>query len=445
MKVRSQLKPLLQVLIGPSFRPLWATTGLLVMALAFQGANILWFGVYGGAPVFLVLMLLAGAFLYRYTGQGPLTIRQESNGAKVLQPLPVTLFLLGFGAAALMTYFIAQAFPMDPYSGDIIPTISIYVQRFLDGEQVYTPIAIGKNVYEAGYLPLIWLPYVPAAMLGIDFRLMALVVFAIGLGVVLYRLVWQSALSVRVKAVLTALPWLLYLIFLDVARADVGYTLEPMSYGYHLMFWAFSWHRRPVVKAGGLLLLLLSRYALLLWVPLYLLIVWRAFGWKHVLQVLAWMLIIGGGLYMFFLGHDPLVVVRSQQTYVMSALQEWAPDRIWHGSSLPYHLGRGRGFACWYYSWGGGDLLSRVEALRQTHLALLAVALLAMAVAVFRVPKHKLFAAMQASVVVYLAIFLLWLQVPYGYLFGNLTWWLFAALLAAMLHRFAPPRIASHL
>ncbi|MBX3101915.1 MAG: hypothetical protein KF690_05360 [Bacteroidetes bacterium] len=408
------------------FRPVMLLLGV-VLLVAFQGKNILWFGPYGGGPVFLLLSLGLGWALYRWWPQeAPVSTRAG------IHPLLWGVLGLGLLACAVKTHLIAQAFPLDPYSGDIIPTLKIYTGRFLQGDRVYSPIAIGKHVYEAGYPPLMWLPFVPAEWLGLDYRLMALLVFALGLGVVQYRVIWRSQLPLRLQLTLTFVPWVLYYIFLEVATADVGYSIEPMSYGFHLLFFAFCWHRKPGVKAAVVILLLLSRYMLVLWVPLYALIVVRYWGWRHAAQVLGWALALGLLFLALFMWHDPAVLLRSQQSYVQSALDEWAPDRIWDASGLPYHIGRGRGLAVYAYRWGGGDLLQRVELMRMLQLGLLLAVIVSFGIMALRVPRQRLHALLVASAVVYLAVFLDFLQVPYGYLHGNLTWWGLAAYLVVL-------------
>jgi hypothetical protein len=297
--------------------------------------------------------------------------------------------------------------------------LQVYVSRFLAGEQVYTPFTRELGYQGTpGYLPLQWLPYVPAQLLGLDYRWLAFGVFALGTAAYNWRLAKQEWQPVALlwKAVL---PPLLLMAILLTDPGTLGLTVETLVYGYYFIFMASLFSRSWVGQALGLLLCLLSRYALVLWVPLYLLLLYFRGQRRQALLVGAGVLAGIGLLYVLpFLSQDWGMFMRVQGEYSQLAVGEWRHlEPLAETGDKPYHLYKGLGMAAYFYAWAPGTLLDRVLLLKNFHFFFSGLAVVAAGVIFFRSRQkidHRLFALI--SLKLYLATFYHFIQVPYLYL-----------------------------
>lgn len=122
------------------------------------------------------------------------------------------------------------------------------------------------------YLPATWFPFVLPEWLGFDYRWLAWAAL-LGLGAGGYLLVlllgprrcaWPATLLPA------AVPFLSIFSLLRTEESLVGQTVEGLIIGYYALLVAGILRRWGGPEALGLVLGLLSRYALVFWVPLYL-------------------------------------------------------------------------------------------------------------------------------------------------------------------------------
>jgi hypothetical protein len=293
------------------------------------------------------------------------------------------------------------------------------VSRFLAGEQVYTPFTRELGYQGTpGYLPLQWLPYVPAQLLGLDYRWLAfgdLLLATAGYNYWLLRQEKQGAVLL-LKALL---PPLLLLAILITDSSTLGLTVETLIYGYYFMLMATIFSRSPALQALGLLVCLLSRYALVLWVPLYLLLIFFQGSRRQAVWVAAGVVAGIGLIYVLpFLSQDWGMFMRVQQEYSQLAVGEWSHlEPLAETGDKPYHLFKGLGMAAWFYTWGQGPLLGRILLLKNFHFFFSGLVVVVAGTSYFR-SRHKidyrLFALI--SLKAYLATFYHFIQVPYLYL-----------------------------
>ncbi len=193
-----------------------------------------------------------------------------------------------------------------------------------------------------------------------------------------------------------------------------AYTLEPMIIGFYLITAACLLSSSTAVRAVGLLLPLLSRYSLVLWMPLYLAIVALRESRRRAFA-LAGLVAVGViALYVVpFFARDPSIFLRGQDYYVTAAVGEWTT----YEGVPEWKPHDGFGVALYVYSFMDGTIEERVQVMRLVHLVGSAVAVLALAAwhAVAR-PRidPRVFAVISLKVAV--GAFYLFVQVPYAYL-----------------------------
>ena len=306
------------------------------------------------------------------------------------------------------------------HTSDIIPALSIYTQRLLAGDKIYLPFdaEIGYPMFPT-YLPATWGPYLVPQALGFDYRWMSGLLLLMGIGA--YEIVLARRQLSKVSSfVLALLPFGLVYAVLRADSGIVGSSIEMMIVGYYFVLVAGILGPGRWLRILGLVLCLLSRFSLVLWVPLYLGLLWFRASKRE-----AW-LTVGGvavgvlALYVLpFLAQDWSLLARMQQTYThdytMAALSEW---HHLNSDGMPYHLYNGIGAAAFFYRFAPGDLLARISLLKQVQVILLLAATAGMALLYARQRglrmNYRLFAVLTLKV--YLAIFYAFVQVPYAYL-----------------------------
>lgn len=376
------------------------------------------FGPYLSPLAFYGSGLMLAMLCYRYFQAVPVVVN-TGPAVPVRRQVFIWVWNLGlWGWLALRLQKIIVAFPIQIERSDIIPALQVYVARFLAGEKIYTPFHELGYTGTPGYMPLQWLPYVPAQVLGLDYRWLAFGVLLLGMGAYTFRLLRQEKdlIPLLGKA---ALPALLLWAILVTDPSTLGLTVETLVYGYYLLLMASLFGRSPAWQILGLLLCLLSRYALVLWVPLYLLLLYFLGQRRQALLVAGG--VAAGVLLLYvlpFLLQDWGMFLRVQQEYTQLAVGEWMHlETAAETGDKPYHLFKGLGAAAWFYTWGKGTLAERVLLLKQFHFFFSALAVVGAGIFYFRSQvkiDYRLFALI--SLKIYLATFYHFIQVPYLYL-----------------------------
>lgn len=311
---------------------------------------------------------------------------------------------------------IVFAEPLNPRVSDIYPTVQVYVGRFLSGETVYTLIRDFGYDIVPNYLPLHWLPFVIPDVLGVDYRWMSFAVFGIGhfayahVLAQMRRPLFETGIKALIPGVLTLS------VIIGPERNMFAHTLEPMVIGFYYLAAAALLGRSVIARATALALPLLSRYTLILWLPLYLAIVaWRE-SWRRALLLAGLMALAVLAIYVVpFLVPDPSILARSQESYAHTAAGEW--QRFSGIPGRTYHIHNGLGFAVFIYELVPGTIPERIDVTRLIHVI---ASLLAVAVAgawyVLAKPRldHRVFAIISLKLCV--ATFYFFIQVPYAYL-----------------------------
>jgi hypothetical protein len=184
--------------------------------------------------------------------------------------LPAKFLILAVLAA--ISYFLCQnimdATPVRIENADMLPIIKVMGQRFLDGDinKVYSPIPEIWGGIQPIYLPALWLPFTASIFFHFDPRWIT--VTGIWLCVILICLpvVWKIKKRETVILGLTVMLLLCWFHFEETNNV-IRLTEEGVVFFYYsLMVYAIVSGRAWMIGAVAALCLL-SRYALIGWLP----------------------------------------------------------------------------------------------------------------------------------------------------------------------------------
>ncbi len=311
--------------------------------------------------------------------------------------------------------------PIDIHLSDILPTIQVMNQRLLEGTYPYALIQNFGYDLSPTYLPLMWMPFLPATIFHFDERWVAFVIWTIA-AIFTIRRAHTWGLRTEAKWLITALPFF-HFIFIEEGTDDTfGNTVEIMIAGFYMLFALQldkirAYLAGSPLKSGAMLaffiaLCLLSRYAFLLWLPLCFLVVWvenRKLALYTAAWVIAWVLVLFA---IPFLTKDPMIYFNGLKHYSSAALAGWSQV----GNYSPLY--DGLGIAGIFRDEYGGEMADRLAGLQrwQFIVSITAVGLCALLWWKKRAQLQHLPLFLLGSLKFYFAFFYGFIQMPYTYL-----------------------------
>jgi hypothetical protein len=151
---------------------------------------------------------------------------------------------------------------------DMLPIIQIMNERLLSGEAIYTIIPEVHGGMYPIYLPAMWLPFMPSVAFDFDPRWITTFFIIATLPLIFFS-------KKDAKRNLFTLAWL-YLAFILIKTTFISdnrivtMTEEGIVVGYYVFLSFALWKRNIWLISIGISLCLLSRYALVFWIPVYL-------------------------------------------------------------------------------------------------------------------------------------------------------------------------------
>lgn len=330
--------------------------------------------------------------------------------------LIASVIVAGITINALYLSRVFGEYEINAAKSDIIPCIQIMVNRITHNEFPYETISDWGYDLSPNYLPLTWLPFILAKVLNSDFRWIPFAVWC--LSIVLWAFFFlRKNPPLIYGALFSMLPFMVLLVFIRYEPDVFGYSIELLMAGYYLILSLSIVSRSNILRAIGIILCLLSRYSLLLWLPLYVMIVFFREAKRNIIIILSLtflaVLLI---YYVPFLSHDRTILGKGYSYYTTCALGEWNLSQ--DQGDKPYHLFRGVGFACYFYDFLHGSLKDRLRILQSVHLIISALSVLLLGFIYVKL-KHRIEYKLYLlfSLKVYLTLFYSFIQVPYIYLF----------------------------
>ena len=378
------------------------------------------FGMYKSPIVWMLsgfLVCFTAFFLIGFKKPMP----QKDEKAIKWQRALIVLGIFSFGTiwCGFRLDQVFQSFPVDAKASDIIPSLEMYVRRFLGGETVYRPLPFEGYSVDPTYLPLMWAPYSFSEILKIDYRWTAYIVFLIPIFIYNFKLIKSNA-SIPELIIKPLVPFIFLYSFTQNASGTLGYAVEMLPIGFYLILTLTIFHKNRYLMALGIVLCLLSRYAFTFWLPLYLLIYWVEKGFKNVFAVS--LSVVFGVLLLYvipFLSKDWTLISKGLNYYAKTAVGQWQTQPWQEPGAKPHHLSNGLSFAIYFYDYQPYTLEDRLKLNRKAHITACAFAAFLLGLGYLFFRKRGLNTKMYLLVGLkfYLIIFYGFFYVPFSYLY----------------------------
>lgn len=309
---------------------------------------------------------------------------------------------------------------IDRVGSDVIPQIMLFVKRFLNGTFPYLPMPFPemKYVLIPTYLPLQWMPYIPAEIFGFDYRFVALTICIISICIYLFYS-YKAFLPPILKYIIILLP-IFYLYQYTISNASgIKITVENNVASYYLLL-GIALFRKHIWGIGLMLLAcILSRYSLVLWLPLLGILGWhylekKAF-YKVVIIVLVGVLVLYGPYFLI----DPLLFKKGYEYYATASINEWT-IQTWQepDQKYPFHFNFGLGFAHYVYEYINGTVQYKIAFYQKLHIILCILTTSLLGIFSWRNRKYFDFSVLSiATLKIYLSVFYSFVVIPYSYLY----------------------------
>jgi hypothetical protein len=374
-------------------------------------------------PFFVVAVALSVAFAYRKVKSLPdVPGISVSRSRRYLFVCLSVLIFLGFSYSSMND--LSRIFASHPVSGtvvvtsDVIPTIIQIATKLADGEWPYSAVVFQGYAYpKPTYLPAFWAPFAIGVLMHFDVRYVSATAYVL---VSLLLLIW----SLRTRAqhhpmfllIAATLPLLLYNSAIQAAELEFAYTVEAIIAAYYLLFGLALSFGNPILIGLAVSLCLLSRFSLLLWLPLPVIAFLLAGERKKLMEIVTTSALSIALAYVIpFLSKDPGMLNSALNSYNMATIGEW--DNAKQGNM--WHLGNGLGFTGWFLElFPTMSAEKSVEAYKPIHFiaSILTTAILT----VFYIFRRRTIGDVKAyllfSLKIYLAVFYVFIQIPYHYL-----------------------------
>ncbi|HET6254415.1 MAG TPA: hypothetical protein VFE32_10090 [Puia sp.] len=283
-------------------RPVSLSSALLA-AFAVETLSSTWcLKLHSWIPVFSILYFLSGLAIAGLLLRLPeLRVPALAKSPWRNPAIQRSAILIGLTALAIYSWCLYwfDDMPIDITNADMLPIIKVMAERFLAGRHshVYDPIPTIWHGVQPIYLPAMWLPYVPSIALGIDMRWTAIagVLFAFGAFIFLYKPSGShgpisgspgpvsrshgpisgsqgSIPGSHASFFLGVLAFLLFWwIVADNTPGIVSVSEEGVVIGYYVFLVLALASGKPWLTGIAISLCMLSRYALVGWIPAYML------------------------------------------------------------------------------------------------------------------------------------------------------------------------------
>jgi len=248
----------------------------LLVAFAVETLSVTWLlKIPGWAPFLSILYFVSGTVLAGLLLYFPALRLPQFNRRQLADPITlyrlVTIGLIGLVLYTWCHYWFEEM-PIDIYNADMLPIIKVMGERFIAGQHshIYDTIPWIWHGVQPIYLPTMWQPYVPAIAMGIDMRwvLAACLLFSFGAFVAVYRPQSHRYLSFFTAVIAFLLFWW---VVADNTPGLVSVAEEATVIAYYVLLVLALVSGKPWQIGIAASLCLLSRYALVGWIPAYVL------------------------------------------------------------------------------------------------------------------------------------------------------------------------------
>ena len=395
----------------------------VVMELGFHTWWHKQWGEYANPTVLLLAGLMICWIAYRLVvvKNQPIPISTQDSSNLYRKLLVFGIFAAGVIFVGIEYHEIQLKYPVseDGTNSDVIPSLILYVRRFLSGEYPYQPLEFAGWTVLPTYFPMMWLPYCFSEIMEIDYRWTAYLVFLIPLFIYQYRLTRQD-LSLAELGVKAAFPFLVLYVFMSYIDHSFGYGVELMPIGLYFFLTLVLDKKSPWLIAIPIVFVLLSRYAFTFWLPVFLLTIWIEKGFFKVFKISLW--VLAGVLMLYvipFLSKDWEVLTNGLKYYATTAESVWVPAPWQDASEKPTLMTNGMSHAIYFYDFVEGVPKEKLGVNRLFHLSVCLIAALLLFLGYWKNRKKGLNIPLYFLIGLkfYILIFYSFFYVPFRYLY----------------------------
>jgi len=289
------------------------------------------FGIYGSPLLLLLSGLIVGiTFLFFSRKQSWRGDPKSTLSNHYLKLFDIVIIGVGiYFCWAKLNYWI-DLYPFTIFSegkgSDVIPQIRVMGNRFVNGEFPYEMITAedwkyGHQLFPT-YLPLTWMPFMVAEWLNMDYRIFAFGIFILGFLFFYWKIIAPNP-NIWLRLISCSSPFLFLYVFL-ANHTSLALAVETFVVGFYLLLATSLFSKKIYWLIIGLVLCLLSRYAIILYVPLLLLVWGFKNGWKQMFTIS--IAVTGAILLIYiipFLSKEPTIFSQSHNYHTKAALSMW--------------------------------------------------------------------------------------------------------------------------
>ena len=355
-------------------------------------------------------LLVIGGFFKKHVTKEPV----DAPLIKWPRPAYLGIWIAALAVIGVLLNRLWSNVPISIQFSDIIPLIETFVKRLFTDEYTYKPVTTWGYTLYPNYLPMHWMPYSIAEYYGFDYRWIGFAVNWLAGAWIICR---SAAPGNRNAKLAWFIPFLLVLNWFMIFRNNDGilaFTIEIMVAGYYMLLIGGLGSRNAVITGLTIATCLMSRYILVLWLPLWVVAEWISGDRRKLIISMAVIFVFVLIIYIVpFLSHDWGIFKRGYDYYTESAVGEW---NHLNERQQPAHLYDGAGFAWLFYEMPG-NLIDRIKLLQRTHMLACLGSVFIMGIW-YWFNRHRIHLKifLLGSFKIYLAVFLSLIQVPYTYL-----------------------------
>ena len=215
------------------------------------------------------------------------------------------------------------------------------------------------------------------------------------------------------------MPGLVLETYFDYDSLIFSHSVELIIAGYYLLLSTSLLKDKPYIQAGGIILCLLSRYFLIVWLPLYF---WTLFvkGEKKLALKVGGIALTGVLiLYVFpFLLRDTSIIRQGLDHHNFNTEKNWTFEPWQDADGKPGILFRGVGLGGYMYEFGPGSTSDQMKYMKWTQLIICFSALVGLGVFIWKYRiKADMHLFMLGSLKLMLVLFYSLLVLPVLYYF----------------------------
>jgi hypothetical protein len=373
-------------------------------------------GYYGGAPALIAISALLVIRLVKnndYTASKPITCSRHN----------MIIFIVWIVLFGLLMWYASIIFaqrPIDINTSDIIPLLKeVYYQRFISGTYVYDTVYGYDYVqWTPNYLPMHWLPFVPAFAIQTDPRYVALLCFGMVQLYYVYTVLKQQ-ITVAEKCLKSFVPIILLASIMHKQQTSFAHSVELLIVSYYSLLLLALINTHNWGTTLGLFLTSMSRYVSVFFIPIHFITLMLQKK-KQALQTYGLLLVLVCCFYIVpFMWQQPSVFFDGAAAYDAAALGEWKGQNWQEEGSPPYQLFQGYGFAAHVYKVvGTQNLMDGIRVIKISMFVSLSLLMLAWGLYLC---KHINIIQATYPIILYsvIVVLLSFVTVPYNYLFWN--------------------------